>query len=65
MSQSTQAPGTGRRVLYTVIALVVGLGAAGAATAAVVDSFSPDDSAARNTGPTEPVSPGQLLGYGD
>lgn len=65
MSQHTNATGVGRKVLYTAIALVVGLGAAGAATAAVVGSFSPDDSAARNQGPTEPVPPGELLGYGD
>lgn len=65
MSQSTNATGAGRRVLYAVVALVVGLGAAGAATAAVVGSFSPDDSAARNVGPDAPLPPGELLGYGD
>lgn len=65
MSQSTNAGGGPARVVPVVLALVVGLGAAGAATAAVVTSFSPDDSAARSDGPAEPKSPEDLLGYGD
>lgn len=65
MSQSTNAGGAAGRVVPVVLALVVGLGAAGAATAAVVSSFGPDDAAARDTGPAEPKAPEELLGYGD
>lgn len=65
MSQSTNAGGVGRRVLPAVLALVVGLGAAGAATAAVVSSFSPNDGQARSTGPQEPEPAARILGYGD
>ncbi|QDO87197.1 hypothetical protein FNH13_01715 [Ornithinimicrobium ciconiae] len=61
MSQSTSAA----RVVPVVLALVVGLGAAGAATAAVVNSFSPDDGTAKDSGPVEPVPAGELLGYGE
>lgn len=64
MSQPTSAGGPAR-IVPVVLALVVGLGAAGAATAAVVNSFSPDDSAARGSGPVEPVPASQILGYGD
>lgn len=65
MSQSTNAGGGAARVVPVVLALVVGLGAAGAATAAVVTSFSPDDGSARSDGPAEPQSPEELLGYGE
>lgn len=68
MSQVTSgaaAAGAGSHIVVAAIAVVVGLGAAGAATAAVVNSFSPDDSAARNTGPSEPLPAEELLGYGD
>lgn len=64
MSQSTSGGGAAR-VVPVVLALVVGLGAAGAATAAVVNSFSPDDAAARDTGPAEPKTPKEMLGYGE
>lgn len=64
MSQPTAASGAAR-VVPVVIALVVGLGAAGAATAAVVNSFSPNDSAATQDGPAEPVNAGEVLGYGN
>lgn len=63
MSQPTS--GAAARVLPVALALVVGLGAAGAATAAVVNSFSPDDAAARSTGPAEPKTPQEMLGYGE
>lgn len=65
MSQSTNAGGAGSRIVPAVIALVVGLGAAGAATAAVVNSFSPNDGQARTSGPAEPKPAQEILGYGD
>jgi hypothetical protein len=59
----------GSKIVPAAIALVVGLGAAGAATAAVVNSFSPDDTKARNSGPAEALPPEQIarevLGYGE
>lgn len=65
MSQSTNADGVGRRILPAALAIVVGLGAAGAATAAVVSSFSPADSQARSSGLTELKPAEEILGYGD
>lgn len=65
MSQNTLAGGAGRRVVPALVAVVVGLGAAGAATAAVVSSYGPDDSAARETGPAEVQPAEEILGYGD
>ena len=39
MSQSTNAAGVGRRVLYTVIALVVGLGTSASLVSALASAF--------------------------
>ncbi|GAA1148803.1 hypothetical protein [Ornithinicoccus hortensis] len=64
MSQNTSAV-AGRRALPAVLAVVVGLGAAGAAAAAVVSSYAPDDSAARETGPADIQPAQEILGYGD
>lgn len=65
MSQSTQAGGVGRRIVPAALAVIVGLGAAGAATAAVVNSYAPDDSAARDTGPADIQPAEEILGYGE
>lgn len=65
MSQSTQAGGVGRRIVPAALAVIVGLGAAGAATAAVVNSYAPDDGAARDTGPADIQPAEEILGYGE
>ena len=65
MSQSS----IGSKIVPAAIALVVGLGAAGAPPPAVVNSFSPDDAKARTSGPVEALPPEQIakeiLGYGE
>lgn len=65
MSEPTNAGGVGQRIVPAIVAIVVGLGAAGAAAAAVVSSFSPNDGQARTSGPEDPRPAQEILGYGD
>lgn len=47
-----------------VLSLVLGVGAAGAAVAAVVSSVAPDDTKAVQTGPADVVDPSAIIHYG-
>lgn len=63
MSNQSRDPGAVNSVAIALLSLVLGMGAAGAAVAAVL-SAAPDDASAVQTGPSEQVDPGTIINYG-
>jgi hypothetical protein len=51
-------------MVIAVLSLVLGVGAAAAAVAAVISSVAPDDARAVQTGPADIVDPSAIIHYG-
>ena len=64
MSNQSRERGAVNGVAITVLSLVLGAGAAGAAVAAVVSAVAPDDTKAVQTGPADIVEPTAIIHYG-